>query len=501
MKRISLIFILLMAVCCSAWCQRNITIRGTIDGGKGKRVELYRYSDKISRHEVLLDTFRLGDDQKFELHMYANYPTLVFIQVERYSQSFYVEPGRTYNTYVDSTFDWNQDEKYNVYLEPAVLELQFLGLPGNDINLLVDSLDRTVARYLQAHRGAFDQRFRPRRHYFDSLMTYVDKHCPDVEDCDFFNRYKRYSLAEMKLNMHLDSRKHIYETYIQGQPILTYDENYMQLFSSLYANAISKGTKKVDVRRIAHWVYNHDLETFADSIGMDPLLRHEQVRELAMIQGLKEAYYNFHYYDADMVVRMLRTIGERTKFPDHKRIANNVIASFKTTDSEEEHKIFRLPDLNKHLITLDTFKGYWTYIAFVRVDDPNSLGEIETMAHFFDTVYRSSDSIEFLTIVCDREFQKMYHFLRNSKNDDKYDWSWLHFDGNYDFLAQYGVCSFPWFALLDPQGRLHYDVTPAPSTGILLSPPWTTKEPAAPRRSLLFQHIQMQQQKQKEKQQ
>lgn len=493
MKQFLSLTLFVILFCTGMLAQRNITIKGTIENGKGKLVQLYRYTDKISRLELLVDTCTIGDNQKFELHCYANYPMLVYLQIENYSQSFYVEPGRVYNTYIGD-FDWDINEKQNVFLDPVTLPLEFINIPEDDINLLIDSLDRVVNRYIVAHRAAFDQRFRPQAKYFDSLMIEVNKRCPDIEGKDFFNRYKRYSLAEMKLNMRLDTRKRIFETYIQNQPILCYDENYMSLFTALYANSISKGSKYIDVYRLAHWIYNLDLATFSDSLGMDPLLRHEQIRELAALQALKEAYYNFHYYDNEMVIKMVKEIGSRTKFAEHRNLANKIVQSFHAATEKETYKNFTLPNVDKNPISLDTFAGMWTYIAFVRVEDPNCLGELETMAHFLDTVYRSSDSIEFLTIVCDREFQKMFHFLKNSKHGDKYDWGWLHFDGHYDLLQQFGICSYPSFVLLDPQGRPHYNVTPSPSSGIFLNPPWTTRPQSQPRRSKLLQHLQRQSQ-------
>ena len=94
MKRILLVLFLLTSV--HAFAQTpNITIKGTAANAGGKEIELYKYSDQLSRTEILLDHKVIGATG-FELKMYAKYTTLVFLQVENYSQSFYVEPGRIY---------------------------------------------------------------------------------------------------------------------------------------------------------------------------------------------------------------------------------------------------------------------------------------------------------------------------------------------------------------------------------------------------------------------
>ena len=107
-------------------------------------------------------------------------------------------------------------------------------------------------------------------------------------------------------------------------------------------------------------------------------------------------------------------------------------------------------------------------MAFVRVNEPASLAEIETMAHFRDSVYAKHPDMVFVGISCDREFQKMYHFLKNSRRGHRYNWTWLHYDGDYRLLERYGVVSYPTFVLLRPDGTPQYELTPAPATGILM---------------------------------
>ena len=485
MKRIVAFATVLFFLCNIAVAQKNITIKGTTENAVGKTIELYRYSDKISCFEVLIDKADIDESQRFELQCYANYPMLVFLQIDNYTQSFYVEPAREYSINIPA-FDWSRDEREVGFSSEMALPVEFLNLPKNDINILINRFDAAVARYLESHRGQFDYRYHPQKRYFDSLEVYVNKVCPDVEGRDFFNRYKVYQLAELKLNMKFDSRRNIFRRYIQGQPVLVYDENYMSLFVALYSNAISKGTKDISVYRLAHWVYNMDLSTFIDSIGVDPLLRHEQVRELAALLALKEAYYNFRYYDSESVVKMVERIGERTKFKEHKPIAHNLVEMFHQSDAGGEMPSFLLPNVDKERVDLESFRGKWVYMAFVRVGDPESKSELETMAHFKEQVYQGNDSVEFVTIDCDREFQKMYHFLKNSRHGERFDWTWLHFDGNYDLLNTLRVVSFPTFVLINPQGELQYDVTPAPSTGFFLHTPWSNRVPETDNTNPLF---------------
>lgn len=486
MKRASiLIFTLILSI---QYCvgQKNILISGTSENGIGRKVELYRYSDRISKTEILLDSSRIGEDHSFQLRCFTNYPIMVTLQIENYSQSFYVEPGREYKVLIPS-FDWNLDEKRNVFLDPEPLPLVFQNIPPDDINLMIDSIDRAINRFVTDNFFYFDQRFKPSVYYFDSLEYIINRIYPNT-DKDFVNRYKVYQLAEMKFALKFDTRGNLINKFIKNQPILYYDENYMSLFTTLYANSISKGTKDISIHRLSHWIYNLDLDTYLDSIGMDPLLRNEQIRELAALQALQESYYNFRYYNAEMVIKMIEKIAERTKFPEHKVIASNILDGIDRRDEGGRVISFSLPDVDKNMVSLDDMRGKWVYVAFVRVNDPASIAEIETMAHFKDSVYAKNNNVEFVTIACDREFQKMFHFLKNSRHGDRYNWTWLHFNGNYDLLRHYQICSYPWFILINPDGELQYDITPAPSTGFFMHAPWIERPANTPNERELFRY-------------
>ena len=464
--------------------QVNINIKGMSVNGAGKRIELYRYSDPFTQQEVLLDSMTIDENSEFHLKCFANYPTLMFLQIENYSQSFFVEPGRTYEIYIQR-FDWNIDEKKNIYLSPEVLPLEFVKMPKDDINALATRFDYLVDSFLVANKYNFDIKFRPQKRYFDTLTMLINKNLPDGEN-EFFNRYKKYHLATLKYNLRFASRKTMVEEFIKNQPIMYYDENYMMLLTTLFANSVSQGNKYVTVEQMSRWVDNGNLFMMLDSLGTDPLLRNEQLREFVVLQAMKEAHENTRYYDRVKVRKMIEKIANTTKFKDHRKLALNLLKECGRMECGSKVETFYLPDVDKHLVALDDFEHKWIYLSFIRVGDPNSLREIETLAHFKDSVYAKCTNVEFITIVCDREFQKMYHFLKNSRYGDRYDWTWLHFDNDFKLLEEYEVVSYPTFMLINPDGKLHYTVTPTPASGFLLSPPWEPKKKDEPKKRDFF---------------
>lgn len=450
--------------------QTNVTIVGTSANAVGKRMSLYGYSDMLSMSEVLLDETTVDSVGRFELRCYANYPRLVYVEVECYSQSFYVEPGRNYEVWLPK-FDWGIDERRNVYLDPEPLPLEFLHLPADELNLRIGRYETMVDSILSAKRVFFDPRYKPDRRQMDTLQRTVRAAVGPLGD-DFFGRYVEYTLAEMALNMRFARRDKLIAKYIAEQPVRYYDEQYMRLFLALYAGSISRGTRRIGQDRLVDWVDAGDLARYTDSIGLDPLLRNERVRELAMLEALKESYYD-RVYNKEAVVRMIERIGEESKFAEHRELAKTLSGKLSVERNNEKDDggalSFVLPDVEHNMVSLDSFAGKWVYMAFVRVGEAASLAEIETMAHFRDSVYARNPNVVFVGISCDREFQKMYHFLKNSRRGHKYNWTWLHYDGDYRFLESYGVVSYPTFVLLRPDGTRRYEMTPSPGSGFLMN--------------------------------
>jgi len=469
MKRI-LFFALALSCFVGLFAQpANVTIKGTATNGNGKVIQFFRYSDVISMNEVLLATDTIRDGKTFELSAYFNYPALVFLQVENYSQSFYVEPSRTYEINIP-TFDWNIDEKENIYLAGEALPVLFLNLPANDINYSIARFDSVAAVLLQKYSRSLDKRYRAKRTYVDTLIMEIEKNVSETDN-QFFNRYRQYKLAEIRFAFGYETRKKMVDKYIAQKPIMYYDENYMSLFCSIYSHVISKGMKNVPIERLSEWIDNLDVHTYIDSIGTNEILRNEQVRELAAIIALKESYYDFRNYNSTSVIEMLKRLVSNTKFKEHKPIVDNLVKNFERAQDAATSKVaVELPDADKNMVSLDKFRGKWIYLSFVRVGEPSSLSEIETMAHFYDTITKTCD-LDFVTISCDREFQKFYHFLRNSKNSEKYTrWTWLHFNNNFELLRQFSVYTYPRFVLIDPEGKIQNLHALMPAEGFLVAP-------------------------------
>lgn len=467
------ILLLLALVATTVQAQVNVRLRGETDNGAGKRVELMAYVDMLTWEEELLDETVIDSAGRFELGCYLRYPRLVVVQVEDYSQSFYAEPGRTYEVYLP-TFRWEQDEERNIFLDPVALPLQFLHIPPDELNLRMLRMNDTIDSFLVREQVHLDPRFKPSRRWMDSLEAVVAPQYTVGGD-SFFDRWVRFRLADMRYSMGFGSRKQMMNRYIFDRSILYHDESYMHFLLGLLEKMVSTGTRKLPKWQLVEWVYEGKRETYLDSIGTDALLRDEQLRELAALVALKESYFDIDY-ERQSVRRMVQEISITSKFEEHRQLAERLLGLMKRDEAGRKMPTFDLPDADGNRVQLDSLAGKWIYLAFVRVNDPNCVRELETMAFFHDSIVAKHPDVAFVSVSCDREFQKMYHFLRNSKHGSRYNWTWVHFDGDYRLLERFGVASYPHFVLINPQGQQEYNVTPAPESGLLMRGPWEREQ-------------------------
>lgn len=437
--------------------QRNVVLEGSAIGATGKRIELRGYSDMLSRCEVLLDSATIDSMGHFTLGCYVTYPHEVFLQVERYRQGFVAYPAMRWNVTIPP-FDWNQDETRNVLLDRVALPLEVENISAGDINVALTALERDIDSVV-AHADRRHPRQLARR--IDSLFS---AHRTTADDTLFFSRYCDSRRAQLLLALGTTTRQRLAARYIDNRPILYHDENYMSLFFAIYSHLISDGTRKVPVEKVVDLVDSGNMAALSDALGAEPLLANEQIRELALLQALSEAYHN-RIYPQEKVAAMVHHMADETKFNPHRTLASALLASWKKVDTIPP---FSLVDADGNHLNLDRWHGKRVLLCFVRAGDPHSLREMETLAFLRDTIATIHPDLAIVSVACDRQFQKMYHLLRTSRKAGRYPWTWLHFDGRYDMLEYYGVVSYPTFVLLDTEGRVVNPYAPLPSKGWLL---------------------------------
>ncbi len=445
---------------------QNVTISGKTDNGEKKRIQLITYADRISMLEKTLDECVIDETAKtFTLKTSINYPTSVYLKIENYSQEFFIEPNRNYEIIIPK-FDWEKDESINPYFNSLTLPLVFNNLPQDDLNYLINKFDSVYFDNIKAYsRFLLLER---KKRYIDSIRQNINQVMGEITH-PYVLLYNQYKMAEVELACNVKSRKTLAQEFLLDKPILYNHIAYMDFFSNYFEKYYINGTKKIPFQRIDYWINENKLFPLLDSLGLDALLKNEVLRELVFLKGMNEALYIPSFMPGS-IVKLLETFINETRFDEHKRIAKNIISQADKYYLPPPDPTFVLPNVEKHAVSITQFKGKWVYLGFVRVKDPASLIELETMAHYRDSLY-AKYNIEFVTISCDREAMNLYHFL-NSKRGARYNWIWLHFDNNFKLLEEYQVKVFPTFILINPEGHVYASPSKSPGEGVFVNARW-----------------------------
>jgi len=179
------------------------------------------------------------------------------------------------------------------------------------------------------------------------------------------------------------------------------------------------------------------------------LLRNEVIREMVMLKGLKELYYNKDYSGRN-ILEILEQIKTTSKFTEHRKIANNIIKSLTRLQKGTKAPDFKLPDIDTGFIELSQYKNKPVYLSFFTTWSYGCLAEMKLLDDLYE---KYKGQIEFVSISLDKDI----NIVRNYVKDKGYEWTFLYNGNGYDLMKDYDIKTFPYFVLINGESEIfHY---------------------------------------------
>jgi thiol-disulfide isomerase/thioredoxin len=135
-----------------------------------------------------------------------------------------------------------------------------------------------------------------------------------------------------------------------------------------------------------------------------------------------------------------------SKFKEHRDMAENMIHYLLDMKAGTTAPDFSLKDVHNSTVKLSDFKGKYVYLHFFSTYCEDCIREMPLLKQIKD-LYK--DNIQIISIMLDFEQTKLYHFVSEYK---EFDWLFLHFSSNYDFLDAYKPYNLPFAVLINPEG-------------------------------------------------
>lgn len=419
----------------------QVTIQGKAEGHKDKELVCTRYIDYLSYETEELGRTLVDKQGNFSFTIPLTESSQIQIHDGSTMGMMYADPGASYSIILNAP-EGNIENAYK-----KSIRIDFDTLLTYDINnLILDFNSRhddfmfynfnTIGNELFSHR-------------LDTFKIYLSKVYKNVKH-DYFTNYVAYSLAETEMigppkKDETSFLKMIYAQYLLNKPVLYNNDKYMNFFSKFYSDIFKMipTDREMDLFRAINYYASPTLAKRV--LKKDILLRDDRICELAVLRCLGQEYYNYEF-DKIMILDVLDSLAETSKYPEHKIIATNTRKRLRNLAIGSFAPEFALINSNDTTVKLSQFKKKFVYIHFWSVDNATSMNEMKIMRKLYE---KYSWDIEFISINVDPDIKSMKDFLR--KNSD-YRWVFLHSGNSKNLRETWNVTTLPQFYLVDPEG-------------------------------------------------
>jgi len=430
-----------------------VSISGNVENGRGMTIRLMTYSDQLSYLRETLQSVQIGEDDLFFLSADIQMTRMCWLDIDFQPVELFLQPGQTYQVDIQL----NNEQLSSSYYDRS-------GLPFKIVQDDKDQLNNSIQEFNELYNDfLLDNNLKPgsgsSRSAYDTFVKAIEFRFQNATN-PYFLDYIRYKTASMQLFLRLKSRENLGIEYIAGNPVLYENLEYIDFFHLYYDKYFLSYGKYFNYNKTYDLINEQaSLSAILDSLAADPSLKDLQVRELLLLEGLKELYYA-PGFKRSIVLSLVKELGMNSNYPDNQRLAANLLARFEHLQPGSPAPGFELSGVNsERTFQLKDFKGKKLYLAFVDSQLPACQSELGLASEFFNDY---KDKVSFVAISVDKNMESLKDYIQKSASP----WLFLIYDGNIDLLEQYDSSTFPQFVLIDENGNIRRCPSPSPSENI-----------------------------------
>ena len=440
-----LLALFLLAQTAIAQKLQPVVIEGKAEFAAGMEVRLIAYTDLLSYRQEVVATDKIGKDGSFRLSFPTRQIQLVQLAIRTSKAEFYVAPEHTYR------FTVTMDPQLFQLLDPmeygGFLQIKSDNATTNDLNYKINRFERTADDIIDF--------FAPNiigdigKTEFDSISTNINKRFPvEYVPDNFYKSYIYYYYAELEALLLHKSPDSLYAKYLDNDYVLYENPSYMSFLSGFYSNYLLTSP------RIGKTVLEHAINeegnflSVFNAIGKDTLLVNEQLRELAILINLPELYDDKSFSKKN-IVKILDDIRVASHFPEHRTIAENILYNLKKMEPGNQLPEVRFKEIGGSSFKFSDLKGKWVYVQFFNLDCSDCIREMMIIK---ELRAKYGDKIEFVSLSLDFTVSRLLQF---KEKYPQFDWKFVHFSNQFEWLDEMGINALPDNILLNPDGTLY----------------------------------------------
>ena len=439
---------------------KPVVIEGQAPFAKNNQLRFYFYNDLFLQEKVLCATAKTDKDGNFRVEIQTDETSLLTIAFQTTYGQIFIEPEKQYKIELSVTND-NLLKRIDADMLGCAIEIRITPSDTMELNYKINRFDWYYNYFLYLYGTDIYQKVP--EHVYDSLIALLTKKFPINEAAiDYYSVYVRYKIAYIDLLYYNKDREKLYQKHLNSNYIFYNNIAYMDFFSNFFDGYLYVGMEKIP-RGVFYETINEKRNYYKllDEMGKDPLLVNEQIRELVFIKGLGELYALEYEFNQANILFLLSQMSEESKFSEHKKMANNQIQNLTKLRIGTKAPDFELKDVYNSTVKISSFEGRYLYLHFFSTYCEDCIREMLVLKSLRETY---KDSLQIVSIMVDFEQASLYHFVNTYK---EFNWTFLHFGGNFSFIDAYGIYALPLSVLIDSQGKIVSYPAKSPTQGLM----------------------------------
>ncbi len=428
-------------------------IHGRVINGQGFTVRLMTFSDQVSYLRETLESQVIGEDEKFSFSAAIDKVSYCWLDIGFQQADLFIQPGQTYELEINL----EKDAASASYFNRTGLVYSFLRDDDDRLNSSIQDFNQLYNDFLLTY--AQKPGTSAAKSAFNNFRTAIDLRFQNATH-PFFLDYLKYKTASMELFLRIRGQETVGMEYISGQPVLYDQPEYMDFFHLYFEKYFLTGSKYFNYNKTYDLVNGTaSVYDILDSLKIDPVLNDPDVRELLLLDGLKELY-SVSGFKRNRIIAMLTELSNNGNSPQSQYIASNLLKRLSRLQPGTPAPSFTLPEVTTGKeYNLADFSGKPVYLAFFDSGNPACKTELALIRDIYET-YR--DIVVFVAISVDKDLQVLSDYLAGAGLP----WLVLHYAGNIDLLEQYDATTYPYFVLINEKGGIARCPAPNPSENL-----------------------------------
>ena len=447
MNRLSLKFLLIFVL--SVHFALGTVVNISAPDYKNEVIIWKKKIDYISNKFEILDQQIIDSNGNAKFFFKNNKIELTEILIGRSHGMLYLDTATAiYNLYIpkDTLIEKASLKKSNV-------QFLFIDLKKNDINHLILDFNFELDFFLYGDTNKIIRMAKHNKEFQDSLNNfkiYLSERYRSNK-IKYLHNYIRYEIALLEQLAHQNKgdyyKTYLFESYLKTNEINYTNDAYMQFFNLFYRDVFKLGGLAInDKIKFAVNNYN-DFKKLIESMDNSKYFSNPKLKELAAIKGLYDSYYSISYIPEN-IISILNYIAQNSQWNLHKNIASNCINEISKLSVGAPCPNLKFTDINNKEISIDDFKGKYTYINFFASWNNKSLHEMEVINQFQENY----EFVNFVSVNLDHNF-KSYKKVAEEKLYKS--WPVIYPLNKQGLISHFQLDHLPTHLLIDPNGNIY----------------------------------------------